>query len=71
MVEISGFRSGLPGSWQSIPKPSFARCLARDLRTSAQAYSVVFSEAYRRSGAWCKYSASIQVMVVAAMQKCR
>ena len=44
-AEIKGFVSGLSGSWQSIPKPSFARCLARDRRASAKANSVVFSEA--------------------------
>ncbi len=45
IVEIKGFRSGLREFWQLIPKPSLARCLARDLRASPKANSVVFCEA--------------------------
>ena len=44
-AEIKDFLWDLSASWQSIPKPSFASCLASDLRTSAKAYSVVLSDA--------------------------
>jgi len=53
----SGFRHGLSESWQSLSKPSLESAAARDRRTSAKAYSVVFLEAYRRAGACGKCAA--------------
>ena len=44
-VAINGFRVALLGIWQSIPKPSPPRSLARARRRSAKAYSVRFAVA--------------------------